>query len=57
MSAQAQHREETLQLLENAYRERSPRLVFLQNEPDFDFLHSDPRYQAIVGKMQLPPMQ
>lgn len=57
MSAQAQHREETLQLLENAYRERSPRLIFLRNEPDFDFLHSDPRYQAIVGKMQLPPLQ
>ncbi len=54
MSAQAQHREETLQLLENAYRERSPRLVFLQNEPDFDFLHADPRYQAIAHKMGLP---
>jgi Tfp pilus assembly protein PilF len=56
-SAQAQHREETLQLLENAYRERSPRLVFLQNEPDFDFLHADPRYKAIAHKMGLPGLQ
>jgi hypothetical protein len=27
----------------------------VQNEPLFDFLHSDQRYQAIVSKMGLPP--
>jgi TolB-like protein/DNA-binding winged helix-turn-helix (wHTH) protein len=54
-AARAQHKEETLQLLEDAYRERSPRLVFLQNEPLFDFLHSDPRYRAIVKNLGLPP--
>jgi TolB-like protein/DNA-binding winged helix-turn-helix (wHTH) protein/tetratricopeptide (TPR) repeat protein len=54
-TARAQHKEETLRLLEDAYRERSPRLVFVQNEPLFDFLHSDQRYQAIVSKMGLPP--
>lgn len=53
-TARAQHREETLQLLEEAYREHAPRLVFLQNEPVFDFLHSEPRYQALVKKMGLP---
>jgi hypothetical protein len=54
-TARAQHKEETLRLLEDAYRERSPRLVFVQNEPLFDFLHSDQRYQTIVTNMGLPP--
>jgi hypothetical protein len=27
----------------------------LQSHPGFDFLHSDPRYRAIVNKMGLPP--
>jgi TolB-like protein/DNA-binding winged helix-turn-helix (wHTH) protein len=53
-AGRAQQREETLKLLEDAYRERSPRLVFLENEPVFDFLHAEPRYQAIVRKMNLP---
>jgi hypothetical protein len=53
-AGRAQRREETLKLLEEAYRERSPRLVFLQNEPVFDFVHPEPRYQTIVRKMNLP---
>jgi len=53
-TARAQHKEETLQLLEDAYREHSPRLVFLLNEPRFDFLHSEPRFQDIARKMSLP---
>jgi hypothetical protein len=53
-SASALHKEETIRLLQDAYRERSPRLVFLQKEPFFDFLHSDPRYRAIVKNMGLP---
>lgn len=48
-------REETLKFLEAAYRERSPWIVFLQDEPVFDFLHSDPRYRAVVKKIGLPP--
>jgi tetratricopeptide (TPR) repeat protein len=48
-------REGTLKQLETAYRERSARLVFLQSDPFFDFVHSDPRYQALVKQMGLPP--
>ena len=48
-------KEETLKFLETAHRERSPGIVFLQNEPVFDFLHSDPRYRALVKKIGLPP--
>ena len=48
-------KEETILYLEKSYRERAPRLVFLQSNPAFDFLHSDPRYRAIVNKMGLAP--
>jgi len=48
-------KEETLKFLEAAYQERSPWIVFLQNEPVFDFLHSDPRYRDLVKKISLPP--
>ena len=51
-NARAQHKEEALQQLENAYREHSPRMIFLANEPVFDYLHSEPRYQAIMRSMK-----
>jgi TolB-like protein/DNA-binding winged helix-turn-helix (wHTH) protein len=53
--AELGRKEETIHYLEESYRERSPHLVFLQSDPSFDFLHSDPRYRAIVNKMGLPP--
>jgi TolB-like protein/DNA-binding winged helix-turn-helix (wHTH) protein len=53
-NARAQHKEEALQQLENAYREHSPRMIFLANEPVFDYLHSEPRYQAIMRSMKVP---
>jgi TolB-like protein/DNA-binding winged helix-turn-helix (wHTH) protein len=48
-------KEETLQKLEDAYRERTMNLVFLQQEPDFDFLHSDERYRGLVRRIGLAP--
>jgi tetratricopeptide (TPR) repeat protein len=48
-------KDETLHCLEQAYAEHIPWLIFIQSEPDLDFLHSDPRYQAIVKKLGLPP--
>jgi tetratricopeptide (TPR) repeat protein len=48
-------KEHTLKFLEGSFRERVAWLVFIQNEPLFDFLHSDERYRAIVQKMGLPP--
>lgn len=48
-------KEEALAFLEDAYREHSARLVYLQAEPDFDFLHDDGRYRALVRKIGLPP--
>ena len=46
---------ETMKYLEASYRMHDPDLIFIQNEPLFDFLHSDPRYRALVGRMGLPP--
>jgi TolB-like protein/DNA-binding winged helix-turn-helix (wHTH) protein/tetratricopeptide (TPR) repeat protein len=53
--AQTENRDETLKYLEQAYAEHSSKLVFLQNNPIFDFLRSEPRYRALVTKMGLPP--
>lgn len=46
---------EALHYLEEACGERSAWLVFLQNDPVYDFLHGDPRYRALVEKLGFPP--
>lgn len=53
--ASLRDKEMTLKYLEDALREHSAWLVFIQNEPLLDFLHSDERYRSIVYKMGLPP--
>jgi TolB-like protein/DNA-binding winged helix-turn-helix (wHTH) protein len=55
--AHLRRKAETLHYLELAYQEREPLLVTVQNMPSFDFLHSEPRYQAIVNKIGLPAEQ
>ena len=47
-------KDETMKYLELSYRNHDPDLIFIQNEPLFDFLHTDPRYQALVRKIGLP---
>jgi TolB-like protein/DNA-binding winged helix-turn-helix (wHTH) protein len=46
-------KDETLKHLEAAYRDHAPNMTGLQNEPIFDFLHGDPRYQSLVKKIGL----
>ena len=53
--AQLRHKSETLHYLEESYRERAPWLVHVQHNPEFDFVHGEPRYRAIIAKMGLPP--
>jgi len=53
--AQLGQREKTLTLLEQGYREHSPLLLPIQNDPAYDFLHTDERYRAIIRNMGLPP--
>jgi TolB-like protein/DNA-binding winged helix-turn-helix (wHTH) protein len=48
-------KEKTLKFLQDSFRDRDAWLMFIQDEPLFDSLHSDPRYRAIVQRMGLPP--
>jgi len=53
--AQLGRREETLGLLEQGYRQRSPLLLWVQCDPAYDFLHGEERYRALIKGMGLPP--
>ena len=53
--AQLRRTEETLRYLELAYGQHAPYIAHIQCNSNFDFLHSEPRYRAIVKKMGLPP--
>jgi TolB-like protein/DNA-binding winged helix-turn-helix (wHTH) protein len=46
-------KDETLKYLDDAFRQRDPNLINIQNEPSFDFLHTHPRYQSLVKKIGL----
>jgi TolB-like protein/lipoprotein NlpI len=53
--ARLERKDDTLHFLDGAFQERNPAMAFLQKYPDFDFLHSDPRYQTLEKKMGFPP--
>jgi len=53
--AQLGRREETIAMLEESFQQRSPYLLFIQNDPAYDFLHSDPRYRSLIQRIGLPP--
>jgi len=54
--ARLRRKDETIRYLERAYQEQTPFLVHLPHDPNFYFVHSDPRFQAIIKKMGLPPV-
>jgi hypothetical protein len=47
-------KEETLDLLEKAYREHEAYMPFLNVHPAFDPLRSDPRFQDLIRRMHFP---
>ena len=49
-------KDQTLKYLEAACREHEPDMINLQNEPLFDFLHKEPRYQALLKQIGLSPV-
>jgi TolB-like protein/DNA-binding winged helix-turn-helix (wHTH) protein len=53
--AQLSEREQTFSLLNEAYRQHSPQLLWIQTDPAFDFLHSDPRYHTLIRQVGVPP--
>jgi len=46
-------KDEAFHWLEEAYKERTPWLVFLKTDPQFDGLRSDPRFTALMKKVGL----
>jgi TolB-like protein/DNA-binding winged helix-turn-helix (wHTH) protein len=53
--AQLGRREETLASLEEGYQQHDPELLWIQNDPAYDFLHNDERFRSIVKRVGLPP--
>ena len=52
--AQLGNREQTLALLEEGFRQRAPGLLWIQGDPVYDFLHSDPRYRSLIQRIGIP---
>ena len=46
--------DEAFRMLDRAFAEHSWELVFLNEEPWFDPLHTDPRYRQLVAKLNFP---
>ncbi|WP_188758164.1 winged helix-turn-helix domain-containing protein [Edaphobacter acidisoli] len=51
--AQLGERDETIALLERAADEDDPKLVFIQTDPSFDFIHEDAHYRALLQRIGL----
>jgi serine/threonine-protein kinase len=47
-------KEQAFEWLEKAYRDHSPWLIWLNVDPRFDKLHSDPRFADLLRRMGLP---
>ena len=54
VQAAFEQRDEAIAWMERAYRDRDGMLVMLQVHPGFDPLRSDPRFQALLKKMNFP---
>ncbi len=46
--------DEAFRILEKAVEERNSLLVFFKEDPTFDNLHSDPRWQQLIRRMNFP---
>jgi len=53
--AQLGRREETLASLEEAFQHHSLDLLWVQNDPAYDFLHADAQYRSLIKRIGLPP--
>jgi predicted Zn-dependent protease len=53
--AQLGEKNPTLALLEEGYRQRATDMRWIQEDPAFDFLNADQRYQSILGRLRRPP--
>ena len=44
----------TIDWLERAYRQRDGNIILIKRDPSFRPLHRDPRFQALMQKLNLP---
>ena len=49
--------ESALEWLERAYQEHTGWLAYVQSQPEFEHMHSDPRFQDLLRRMNFPPSQ
>ena len=54
MFADRRQDSQAFQWLERAFRQKEPAVEYLKSVPDFNALKSDPRYKALIGRLQLP---
>ena len=47
-------KEKALAFLEESYCQRAPEILWMQNDPAYDFLHGDERYRSLVRRIGLP---
>lgn len=52
--AELKDKENTLAFLEEGYRQHSTGVLWIEDDPAFDFLHGEPRYRALVQEIGLP---
>jgi TolB-like protein/Tfp pilus assembly protein PilF len=48
-------KDKAFEFLEKAYQDRSHDMAFIKVEPTYSSLHSDPRFQDLLRRMNLPP--
>jgi hypothetical protein len=47
-------KDNAIRCIEDAYTLRSDFFPWYQNNPVYKFLHDDPRFQELVGRLKLP---
>ena len=52
--SQVGQKTEALDLLESCYQRRCSSMATVKTEPDFEVLHEEPRFQALVERLKLP---
>jgi TolB-like protein/DNA-binding winged helix-turn-helix (wHTH) protein len=47
-------KDQALTLLEEGFRQHSTDMLWIDEDPAYDFLHSDPRYRSLIQRIGLP---
>jgi hypothetical protein len=55
LNAELGNREKAMTFLQQSFRKRDEELIWVQCDPEFDFLHADPHYRSIIQRIGLPP--